>query len=193
MGDREASDGKARLGRIDWILAGYRALAQGGVSALRVEALARDIGTTKGSFYWHFKDAADLQQDMLETWEKLATTEITAAVKRSDLGPQEKLSLLIDMISILPGPQLGGSAIEPAIRDWGRTDPRARLVLERVDRQRLADLSEFLTAAGLDTDAVPEASRILYAAVIGLEHLRMTTGTDMRSALQAVSTALFKG
>ncbi|MFN3661424.1 TetR family transcriptional regulator [Yoonia sp.] len=43
----------------DWLMAGFRALASHGPSALRAAALARDLGTTKGSFYWHFKDLPD--------------------------------------------------------------------------------------------------------------------------------------
>ena len=40
-------------------MAGFRALARSGARALRAEALARDLDTTKGSFYWHFKDLPD--------------------------------------------------------------------------------------------------------------------------------------
>ena len=38
-----------RLTREDWILAGFRALSTSGTTALRVEPVARVLGTTKGS------------------------------------------------------------------------------------------------------------------------------------------------
>jgi len=43
-----------RLGKADWLDAGLAALAAEGPAALRAEALARQLNTTKGSFYWHF-------------------------------------------------------------------------------------------------------------------------------------------
>jgi AcrR family transcriptional regulator len=184
------SDTKGRLGRNDWVLAGLRALVRGGIAAVKVEALARDIGTTKGSFYWHFKDLAELHQTMLELWEALATTAITAAVKGSGRDPHGQLMLLVDMVSVRPGEAYGGIEIEPALRDWGRTDPRARAVLDRVDRQRLVDLQHFLRAVGVpDIELLPKA-QLIYASVIGLEHLRLTTGAEMGPALRALVASL---
>lgn len=177
---------KARLGRNDWVLAALRALVQGGIGAVRVEALAREIGATKGSFYWHFKDLADLHQAMLELWEEVATTLISAAVRASGLEGRARLFLLVDMVSVLPDDRVGGVAVEPALRDWGRTDPRAWAVLERVDARRLADLREFLADAGVGQSDLIPAAQIVYAAVIGLEGLRLTTGLDMRKALRSL-------
>ena len=180
------SASKTRLGRNDWVLAGYRALVRGGISGVKVEAVARDLDATKGSFYWHFKDLAELHQTMLELWEALATTAITAAVKASDRDPVGRLMLLVDMVSVRPDAVYGGVEVEPALRDWGRTDPRARAVVERVDRQRLADLADFLRDAGLvETELLPKA-QLIYAAVIGLENLRLTTGDEMGPPLRAL-------
>ncbi|MEZ5798393.1 MAG: TetR/AcrR family transcriptional regulator [Paracoccaceae bacterium] len=184
---------RPRLHRTDWVLAGFRALVAGGPEAIRVEPIARDLGATKGSFYWHFKDLRELRQTMLDAWEALASTEITAAVRRSGLGPRDRVMLLADRVSALPEAEAGGLAVEPALRDWGRTDPMARSVLERVDAQRLADLGDFLGAAGLDRDAAAEGALRFYAAVIGLENLRITCGIDMRAPLRAVARAILEG
>jgi AcrR family transcriptional regulator len=181
---------KPKLGRTDWVLAGLRALVKGGIQAVKVEALARDIGATKGSFYWHFKDLSDLHQVMLELWEDLATRAITASVKGSGLDGRGQLMLLVDMVSVRPAKAYGGVEVEPALRDWGRVDPRARAVVERVDRQRLQDVQDFLTAAGVaEIELVPKA-QLIYAAVIGLENLRLTTGAEMRAPLRALVTTL---
>lgn len=186
-------DGKARLQPSDWVLAGFRALVREGPEGLRVEPIARDLGATKGSFYWHFNDLAALKAAMLAAWERLATTEITASVRQSGLPPRDQLMLLVDKVSIVPEAEVGGNAIEPALRDWGRTDPMAREVLVRVDRQRLEDLRGFLEAAGLPPEAADRGATMFYAAVIGLESLRLTTGAAMRPALRAVAEAVLEG
>lgn len=185
-----AHETTSRLQPSDWIWAGFRALVRGGPQALRVEPIARELGTTKGSFYWHFTDVAALRAAMLETWEQVATADITAAVRQSGLPPRDQVLLLVEKVSVTPGSESGGEAIEPAIRDWGRTDPMAREVLKRVDRQRLADLKSFFGAAGLASTAAKQASALFYAAVIGLESLRLTAGISMREPLRALAQRL---
>jgi len=181
---------RGRLQPSDWIWAGFRALVQGGPQALRVEAIARELGTTKGSFYWHFADLAALKAAMLAAWEQVATTDITTAVRQSGLPAREQLLLLADTVSVPPDAVAGGDAVEPAIREWGRTDSMARQVLERVDRQRLTDLCEFFAAAGLASTAARQAAAAFYATVIGLESLRLTAGIAMREPLRALAERL---
>jgi AcrR family transcriptional regulator len=191
MGANKTTQGQAQAARSrlqpeDWVIAGFRALARGGPQAVGVEALARELQATKGSFYWHFADLAALKLAMLQTWERLATTDITASVKSSGLSARDQLFLLVEKVSITPGEEFGGNAIEPAIREWGRAEPLARAGLERVDRQRLADLREFLRAAGLAPMAIGQAAVVIYASVIGLEGLRLTAGVGMREPLLAL-------
>ena len=55
---------------LDWIEAGFFRLSSEGIDAVRVEVLARDLGVSKGSFYWHFRDREDLLGRMLARWEE---------------------------------------------------------------------------------------------------------------------------
>jgi len=181
---------RSRLQPSDWIWAGFRALVEGGPQALRVEPIARALGTTKGSFYWHFADLPALRAAMLEAWEEVATTDITTSVRQSGLPARAQLLLLVEKVSAPPDAEAGGDAVEPAIRDWGRTDPMAREVLERVDRQRLADLRGFFGAAGLAPTAARQAAAVFYATVIGLESLRLTAGIALREPLRALAARL---
>lgn len=50
--------------RSAWIDAALDAMAEGGLGAVRVEALARTLGVTKGGFYWHFTDRQALLDEM---------------------------------------------------------------------------------------------------------------------------------
>ncbi|HUF50410.1 MAG TPA: TetR family transcriptional regulator, partial [Longimicrobiales bacterium] len=56
-------------GREEWLAAAAAALTRGGVEAVKVEALARDLAITKGSFYWHFADRPALLASVLDQWE----------------------------------------------------------------------------------------------------------------------------
>ena len=46
-----------------WVEAAFDALAEGGIEAVRIDPLAKQLGVTRGSFYWHFTDRAALFAD----------------------------------------------------------------------------------------------------------------------------------
>jgi AcrR family transcriptional regulator len=53
-----------------WERVALEAIREGGLAAVSVEALARKLGVTKGSFYWHFKNRGALLAAALERWER---------------------------------------------------------------------------------------------------------------------------
>ncbi|MGH8078705.1 MAG: TetR/AcrR family transcriptional regulator, partial [Lysobacter sp.] len=60
-----------RLSAEDWAQAALDLIAEQGVAAVAVEPLARRLGVTKGSFYWHFPSRDALLVAALERWEKV--------------------------------------------------------------------------------------------------------------------------
>ena len=59
---------RQRLSPQTWIEAGLAELVAQGPKALAAEPLARKLATTKGSFYWHFKDVPDFQAAVVKHW-----------------------------------------------------------------------------------------------------------------------------
>jgi AcrR family transcriptional regulator len=164
---------KQRLTKEDWIAAGFRALAKGGHAALRAEAIARDLKTTKGSFYWHFKDLSAYKTALLSFWSDQATGSIINDL--SDLPPgHARLAALIDIASQTPD-EFGGPRAEPAIREWARYDPQAADCVKQMDQERIAFLAEELSQLGA---LPPTAAYLFYAAHLGLEQLAITTQDD---------------
>src|SRR5690606_13043756 len=64
---------RLRLEATAWVDAGIEILVRESIEHVRVERLARELGVTKGSFYWHFKDREDLQAAILDRWFQKAT------------------------------------------------------------------------------------------------------------------------
>src|SRR5690606_14615731 len=71
--------GRLMIGRDDWSNAAAVATAAGGIDAVRVEALARRLGVTKGSFYWHFADRSALLDAVLTRWEEASRSAMQVA------------------------------------------------------------------------------------------------------------------
>lgn len=65
---RERRPPKSAMTREDWLRLGLDALAEGGPSALVLEALTKRAGRTKGSFYHHFRDHRDFILALLALW-----------------------------------------------------------------------------------------------------------------------------
>jgi AcrR family transcriptional regulator len=82
-----------RLSADDWAQAALDALGEGGLAAVAVEPLAKRLGTTKGSFYWHFKDRAALINATLARWEQRSTDDVIAAIG-VEPDPAERLHRL---------------------------------------------------------------------------------------------------
>lgn len=159
---------KAQRQTVDsWIRAGFRALSVGGVQAIKAERLARDLGVSKGSFYWHFKDVPTLARAMIAHWEESATHGIIAAGVEIGGGPRAQLEMLVEVLASDKSHPYGGPAAEPAIRQWGRQEAWVAHAVTQVDAARLGYVEGLMDAAGVDQPAV--AARLFYGAGIGLD------------------------
>ena len=67
---REAEN-VGNLSREDWIEAAWQMLGRGGLDRVNVDALAKELKVTRGSFYWHFKNRDDLIKAILDYWNTL--------------------------------------------------------------------------------------------------------------------------
>ena len=119
------------LSRDDWTRAALEALASDGLAGVAVEPLARRLGASKGSFYWHFRDRGELIAATLQLWERRDTTEVIAALEQI-ADPRERLQELAR--SAYVGAAAGNDAQSGVLA--AASDLRVAPVLERVTRTR---------------------------------------------------------
>lgn len=165
---------RARLTPSDWLLAGFQALADAGPVALKAEPMARRLGTTKGSFYWHFADVPDFHRQMLTLWAEGALDHIPSLLADQPT-PVARLRRLGQAVAGGGHPVLGDLAVEPAIRAWAREDAAVAEVLAHVDAARIAHIQQLLGEVEITN---PEMARIIYAAHVGMQDLATRDGRD---------------
>ncbi|MEX0810135.1 MAG: helix-turn-helix domain-containing protein [Dongiaceae bacterium] len=153
-----------RHGPALWIAGALRLLAEGGPEAVGIEALARRLGATKGSFYHHFDDRPALLAALLAHWETRAAMGVIDRVEAAGGSAADRLWALMETVA-----REGAASPEPAIRLWARTDPGARAALARIDRARLDYLEDLFAAMGARGPDVVTRTRLAYLALIG-EH-----------------------
>jgi AcrR family transcriptional regulator len=87
-----------RLSADDWARAALDQIAEDGVAAVAVEPLARRLGVTKGSFYWHFPSREALLKAALERWEQVELEEVFARVE-AIVEPRDRMRELFRRVA----------------------------------------------------------------------------------------------
>jgi AcrR family transcriptional regulator len=176
-----------RTPRNGWIDEGLRALAAGGPDAVRVEALARTLGVTKGGFYGHFSDRSALLAEMLDSWERMSTQEVIERVEREGGDAKVKLrkaGALTFSRTLLP--------IDLAVRDWARRDPAVAKRLRRVDNRRMEYLRELFGTFCSDEDDIEARSMLAFSLLIGNHFMAADHGTRSRAEVIDLAARLLE-
>ena len=183
MEKKPAKAPRSVLDRDAWIKGAIAILAEHGAESLRVEVLAKRLGVTKGSFYWHFKDRRDLFDAVLQFWKEGRISDIR---KQTQAQPGGEAGALLHTIEVYASARnRKGIAIESAVRGWARRDPQAVAVVEEVDAERLACACRLFLACGLDEKEAQARSVLLYAYVFGVSLMRCGGFTSDLESLKA--------
>jgi AcrR family transcriptional regulator len=162
--------GKERLGEptltaSDWAEAALQLIAEKGLRALTVSALAARLGVTKGSFYWHFQGRSQLLAAALARWEQRATTETMRGLD-AVTDYRRRLELMLDAASQPPRSRSLYAALAEAAED-----PVVRRVLDRVASARIAYLELCYSHLGFSPALAKSYAVFAYAAYRGLLQL----------------------
>lgn len=175
----------ARLSRDEWVDAAYERFSESGLDAVAVEPIARAIGATKGSFYWHFADRAALVDAVLERWEQLETDSVVTHVDETD-DPRVRLERLVWVITHRT-PQRGGEAtLYTAAERNG-----VAATVARVTERRVTYIARLLEARGLDADEARRRAITLVAAVVGYQQL-VSPGWDPHDPPERIAASLIE-
>jgi AcrR family transcriptional regulator len=149
-----------QLSAKDWLDQGLKALAEHGYTALKAEPLAKALGVSRGSFYWHFADVEAFHAAILEHWREVAAERIIAEVEAS-AGGENPLQLLLRRVF---GERL---ALERAVRSWATVNRAARAAVQAIDRRRIRYVQGLLGSSGLSPEVAGARAQILYWAFLG--------------------------
>jgi AcrR family transcriptional regulator len=160
----------------DWAREALELIAEQGVQALAVEPLARRMGITKGSFYWHFSGRDALLQRALSRWEEHDSRNLNSALGEID-HPRDRLvsffrrvgkeKLTHEVYSELCA-AAGHAQVEP--------------VLERVAERRMEHLSAAFEELGMDPVGARNQARLTYSVYLGFLQLQRQNQTPSLSS-----------
>jgi AcrR family transcriptional regulator len=171
-----------RLERSEWLRAARLALLRHGASGVRVEPLAKSLGVTKGSFYWHFKDRAALLEALLREWEQeksLLSELVGRADRRGALD-----AFFGELARRVRVSERGEWPSDAAIFAWAGVSPAVAKRADREERARIRLLQQLY-----DDDDLGE---FVYMAYLGflLRRRRVTGAARSYPVLARVAKTL---
>jgi AcrR family transcriptional regulator len=152
-----------RLDRGTWVRAALDAFEREGVAGVAVVPLARRLGVTRGSFYWHFDSRDELLAAAMELWEHEHGEGLLARLA-AVADPRERLRMLADDASRVPPPlfmQLLRASDEPVVG----------AAVRRAAKQRVALIARTYRELGLPAPVARRRALMAYAHSVGTAHL----------------------
>lgn len=163
----------ARLSREDWIAAAYERFRADGISAVAVEPVARAVGATKGSFYWHFADRRALVEAVLDRWRELETERLIDQVEGIEPA-SARLGGLLELIAHRTGERSGERTL------YADATGPVREIVSAVTERRVSYVAQIIEASGVAADESRRRAVIIVSAVIGYQQLA-SSGWDAAS------------
>jgi len=167
---------RARLSADDWVTAALEVLVSDGISAVKILPLAKRLGVTRGSFYWHFENHEALLNRLLEVWEETNSGSIIRAATLE--------GSIVDRYVALMRCWLGFERFDPrlevAVRNWGRGNPELWQKLRATDERRVDACVEMLAAEVSDPVMRLHRARTIYFLQMGWYELEVDEPMDAR-------------
>jgi AcrR family transcriptional regulator len=149
-------------GRNKWFEAALKALVEEGVDAVRIERLAPRLGITRGSFYHHYKDHADLLRALLEHYVETNQQRFLTMLPLLQGTAKEKLWVLWTATA-----DQSFRDYDWAVRMWGMHDPHVAAVLEQIDNKRMDVMINLFKEMGFSEDESWIRAALAYHGSLG--------------------------
>jgi AcrR family transcriptional regulator len=143
----------------DWLRVAFSLLASNGIDAVRVEVLARKLGASKGSFYWHFRDRAELLEKMLARWEG---DEVAWLEADSGVSAAARWARIVERIA-----QPDHIRTEVAVGAWARKDKRVANLVAAIEAKKCALIASVLREIGFKPSAAESWSQLVLLVGLG--------------------------
>ena len=135
--------GRKTLTKEDWLKAAMELLRTRGIGGVRVLPLAKQLGVSRGSFYWHFENLDDLLRCMLDWWDREMTDSVIELANAAQGGPQERLFAVGE--EVLTADR---NRYDLAVRSWAQGDKKVKRAVRRVLHKRFDYVTSLFREAG---------------------------------------------
>ena len=157
---------RSTLNAGDWEQQALVLIAEKGIRAVAVESLAKRMGVTKGSFYWHFPNRDALLEQSLLRWEQHDATNLQLSLNAIS-DPRERLRSFFRRTSREKLTHDVYSSLCSAA-----DHPKVEPLLERVAIRRMKHIEAAFAEIGFNASDAAHRARLTYSAYLGFLQLQ---------------------
>ena len=157
---------RSTLSAGDWEQQALVLMAEKGIRAVAIESLARRMGVTKGSFYWHFPNRDALLEQSLLRWEKHDEANLQASLG-AIADPRERLRSFFRRTG---REQLTHDVYSSLLT--AADHPKVQPLLERVAERRMKRIEAAFGEIGFTPEEASHRARLTYSTYLGFLQLQ---------------------
>lgn len=173
-----------------WLTAAKQALLTSGLEAVKIQPLAQQLGLSRTSFYWFFKDRQALLDALLETWE----AKNTGAFRDACTAYAETISeAVLNLIVVFNDKDLFEPQLDFAVRGWAHQSSPVMARVNAADDIRLAAIRMMFERFGFAPDDADVRARTVYLTQIGYISMQVIEDQPTRMARVARYVQTFCG
>lgn len=161
----------------DWVAAARKMLIEQGISGVKVEPLAREVGVTPGSFYWHFKNRDALFRALLKDF---LTSNVHPFFEALDGASDEPRAQYLALAYVWVLSPEFDAALDVAVRDWGKTSKLAARLMRIIDGKRIELYQWVFQRFDHDPMSALVRARTMYYHQLGYYAMRVKEDPDVR-------------
>ena len=180
----------AKVSRQDWLEAARRILIERGVDHVRILTLSQSLRVSRSSFYWHFKDRADLLEQLIGLWRRANTVQI---VRQAERPSSDIVEGVLNVFTCWTA----GSPFDPrldfAMREWSRRDVALHHIVLAADAACVDAIASLLQKHGYEEKDAFVRARIMYFTQIGYYALELDETEEERLRYTANYVYIFTG
>lgn len=156
----EKEDRAKRLTPLNWISAAAEMLLERGVEEVKVDRLAKKIGVTRGSFYWHFKSRNELMERILAEWGKIHDEFIEGWTSETEGPPEDRLWKLMTL-RVTQDEEFRIPEWQAALRIWAKKSEKVAAMYKRQAEELFAAMVGIFSELGFSGDEAMSRAHVV--------------------------------
>jgi len=168
------------LGRQIWLDTARQALIEEGTAGIEINKLARRLGSSRGGFYWFFKDRAALLEELVGYWVRTSTALFEKILQFPGRNGMDEY---VAMTNLWVEEKEYDPKWDSAIRDWARTSETVRKAVQGVDEKRIGILEKIFTDLGYRGKEANVRARVMYYHQVGYYAIGVQQSRRQRRSL----------
>ena len=150
-----------QLTRDDWLDHALQLSLQG-IDQVRVAPLAKSMGVTTGSFYWHFKNRRELLDGLLDYWEREMTDTAISQARQFGGSPTDRILQLMQAVM-----DNNMARYDLAFWAWSQSDDQVSQHFKRVLQKRFDFAAWMFEQAGFKPAQARIRGRLMVTYMMG--------------------------